>query len=603
MSPQSVLAAAGNGQATVSFAAPIANGGAPITGYTVVSNPSGITVNTTTSPATIVGLTNGIAYTFAVAAVNGFGFGPSAVSNSVTPGAGQTLSLGPVAFPVGVQGAEYPIQILSATGGTAPYTFTVGTGALPAGLALAGLAFGGTPASTPAPAGNAAFTIQVTDAVGNAVSAPASISIEPAGADLILSDGIVILTMTPGAVPAPASVTVRSSDIQQTLGYSVMQDPSASWLSVSGGGTAPGSFTIGLSPAAIGMGTGTYSSTVTVVCAAASPCAGTAKTVQVVLNVGAAGTTQPTPATPAMAPLGIQFRTPAGNPLGNPAGSFPVTDGPWQASVLPGAGWLSLTTAAGSAPGTVSFAVDPSTLAGNPAQVYQGVIQVVASDGSQTDDTVVLDMLAPGTSVKPELSTAGMVFVSGAGSQQMSIYAGSNFPLAYQAASSSSWLTVSPGAGMAMAGAPGQTVVSVNPAGLAPGVYVGGVSYAFASDAIRTVNVTMLVPDPVNPCDPTQLFATQVSLANNFQTAVGLPVEVAVNVVNGCGTPVTSAAISASFSNGDAPVVLSAVDNASGTFLGTWTPQAVGVQVAVTATAVGQNGGASAVITGKVTPY
>ena len=41
---------------------------------------------------------------------------------------------------------------------------------------------------------------------------------------------------------------------------------------------------------------------------------------------------------------------------------------------------------------------------------------------------------------------------------------------------------------------------------------------------LRTMNVTMLVPDPVNPCDPTQLVATQVGLANNFQTTVGLPV-------------------------------------------------------------------------------
>jgi YVTN family beta-propeller protein len=79
-------ATAGNAQATVSFTAPASNGGPVITGYTVISNPNGITATGTASPITVTGLVNGTAYTFTVTAANSLGSGAaSAASNSVTP--------------------------------------------------------------------------------------------------------------------------------------------------------------------------------------------------------------------------------------------------------------------------------------------------------------------------------------------------------------------------------------------------------------------------------------------------------------------------------------------------------------------------------------
>ncbi len=79
-------ATAGNAQATVTFTAPGSNGGSAITGYTVTSNPGGLTGTGSASPITVTGLTNGTAYTFTVTATNAIGTGPaSAASNSVTP--------------------------------------------------------------------------------------------------------------------------------------------------------------------------------------------------------------------------------------------------------------------------------------------------------------------------------------------------------------------------------------------------------------------------------------------------------------------------------------------------------------------------------------
>jgi murein DD-endopeptidase MepM/ murein hydrolase activator NlpD len=87
--PTNVLAGAGNASATVNWTAPAFNGGTPINTYTITASPGGITANAagTSTAATIVGLTNGTAYTFTVTAVNSVGASVSAPSNAVTPSA------------------------------------------------------------------------------------------------------------------------------------------------------------------------------------------------------------------------------------------------------------------------------------------------------------------------------------------------------------------------------------------------------------------------------------------------------------------------------------------------------------------------------------
>ena len=85
-------ATAGNAQASVSFTAPVSDGGSTITLYTATSSPGGFTgtLNQAGSGTiTITGLTNGTVYTFTVTATNATGTGAaSAASNSVTPHTG-----------------------------------------------------------------------------------------------------------------------------------------------------------------------------------------------------------------------------------------------------------------------------------------------------------------------------------------------------------------------------------------------------------------------------------------------------------------------------------------------------------------------------------
>ena len=92
LAPTGVSATAGNGSATVSWTAP-ANGGSPITSYTVTPFIAGVAQATTAvtgnppaTSATVSGLTNGISYTFTVTATNAVGTGAaSAPSAAVTP--------------------------------------------------------------------------------------------------------------------------------------------------------------------------------------------------------------------------------------------------------------------------------------------------------------------------------------------------------------------------------------------------------------------------------------------------------------------------------------------------------------------------------------
>ena len=110
-------ASAGNAQASVSFTAPVSNGGSTITSYTATSNPGNITKTLSQAGSgtiTVTGLTNGTAYTFTVTATNANGTGAaSAASNAVTP-----------TFECGMVLTIYHV----ASGGVAPVNKTVSYG-------------------------------------------------------------------------------------------------------------------------------------------------------------------------------------------------------------------------------------------------------------------------------------------------------------------------------------------------------------------------------------------------------------------------------------------------------------------------------------------
>ncbi|MFX7140668.1 putative Ig domain-containing protein, partial [Acinetobacter baumannii] len=70
-----------------------------------------------------------------------------------------TVALAPTNVPAGASGTAYS-QTLSASGGTAPYSYAVTAGALPAGVTLSS---NGMLAGTPTQSGSFHFSVTATD--------------------------------------------------------------------------------------------------------------------------------------------------------------------------------------------------------------------------------------------------------------------------------------------------------------------------------------------------------------------------------------------------------------------------------------------------------
>jgi uncharacterized protein (TIGR03437 family) len=342
--------------------------------------------------------------------------------------------------------------------------------------------------------------------------------------------------------------------------------------------------------------------------------------------------------TMALEPVGQQFQMSAMGAVGNPNGSVQVlvvggASATWSATVLPASSWLTLKSATGSstpaAPGTLLYAIDPAAAATLNAGTYYGRIRVTSGQATNSpfEFLVVLTVSAGGTQADPDPQPAGLLFVANGAatipSQSLMLYSGSVASTPYQAAaitpSGASWLTVTPTAGAASVSAPGHPTISVNAAGLAPGVYRGVVTYQFSAASLRSVNVTYIIPNatggvlpfiregsatlPRATCAATRVVATSVGLTSNFAQPVAWPVPMALLVTDDCGTAMGNANVDATFSTGDSPVSLRPDLTSVGRYTGTWIPRGTVSQVTISANAsVPGLLPARVQITGKVTP-
>ncbi|MBK7713275.1 MAG: fibronectin type III domain-containing protein [Bacteroidales bacterium] len=197
--PTTVTAIAGNAQATISFIAPVNNGGSSITGYTVTSTPGDLTASGSASPIVITGLTNGIAYTFTVIAKNASGNSlPSSVSNSVTP---STVPGAPAIGTVTGGNAQATVSFTApgSNGGSVITGYVVTSN--PGGFTASGTA---SPIIVTGLANGTSYTFTVVATNTNGNSLPSSVS----------------NSVTPSTIPgSPAIGTAIAGNAQATISF------------------------------------------------------------------------------------------------------------------------------------------------------------------------------------------------------------------------------------------------------------------------------------------------------------------------------------------------------------------------------------------------
>ncbi|WP_180977433.1 putative Ig domain-containing protein [Janthinobacterium sp. ROICE36] len=200
-----------------------AGGTAPYT-FSVSSGslPAGLSLNAATG---VVSGTTNVAgsFTFSLrASDSSTGAGaPFSATNSYTVSVGApTISVTPATLPAAIVATAYSQQ-LSASGGVAPYAYTVLSGSLPAGLTLSS---SGLLSGTPTAAGSFTLTVQAADAhlfTGTQsytlVVASATLSLTPASLPNPTAEAAYTATLTAAGGTAPYTYSVASGSLPAGL--------------------------------------------------------------------------------------------------------------------------------------------------------------------------------------------------------------------------------------------------------------------------------------------------------------------------------------------------------------------------------------------------
>ena len=297
----------------------------------------------------------------------------------------------------------------------------------------------------------------------------------------------------------------------------------------------------------------------------------------------------------------------------------------WQAEVLQGAEWLTLTMPTGRAMpdelGRLGLNANPGTL---PAGAYYGLVRVSAPAAANGPQYIgaVLNVAPAADPPTPDPSPQGLFFVGDPQqepppNQPLRVFVSSRQPVQFQASASTSdgvdWLRVEPQSGVSSTDNTAMLRVTVNPGMLKPGVYAGEVTLAFANRTIRTTNITLVAPGNgsaalpakgtrlAGSCIPTRLSLTQTGLVNNFSSPAAWPSPLIVRLADDCGAPVLNADVVSTFSSNDPPLPMALTNALVGLYSATWLPRGSGNVVVTTIASAPGLGIARAEIIGGVT--
>jgi len=295
----------------------------------------------------------------------------------------------------------------------------------------------------------------------------------------------------------------------------------------------------------------------------------------------------------------------------------------WQIGVnMPGGGdWLRLSPLSGTSDATQPLsALTPVTLQVDPGRLKAGVsvalLTISASGALNSPQTaiVLVNMLPRGTPPVAMINPLGLIFTAGSGTttalaQGITIASTGGQALQFLARTRTQagggWLSVTPEQGVLLSSAESVNLsVQANAMGLAPGVYFGTVTLSFGTGVTQEVAVALVV-SPVTAtsgspgvrpwtldlgpwtssaaCAPRRMVIVETKLGNRFSLQSGWPIPILVQAADDCGTTVSNATVTASFTSGDPPLVFQNLRN--GQYSATWVPARSG-SVGVTIRAV-----------------
>jgi alpha-tubulin suppressor-like RCC1 family protein len=222
--PTNAIGTAGNAQVNVNFAAPLVDGGSPITGYTVTASPGGASVSGPSSPILVTGLTNGTNYTFTVTATNSLGTGPASTpSAAVMPAAVPGAPTG-VTATAGNGQASVSFTAPASNGGVdiTGYTVTASPGGPSVSSAASPVLMTGLTNGTAY-----TFTVTATNSIGTGPASTASSAV------------------TPSALPgAPTNVTGVASNGKVSVGFTAPSSDGGATITSYTVTTSPGGTTV-----------------------------------------------------------------------------------------------------------------------------------------------------------------------------------------------------------------------------------------------------------------------------------------------------------------------------------------------------------------------
>jgi hypothetical protein len=478
----------------------------------------------------------------------------SSGGNGSTP----ALTIGTTSLLGGTAGTAYT-QALSASGGTAPYAWSIASGSLPAGLSLAG----GTISGTPTTAGTSSFTVQVADSASHTATAALGITIAAAPPVAALSalscatgslssngSTTCALTVTAGAPSGGASVSLSSNCSPLTVPSSVTV--------ASGATTATFTATTGtVSASQTGVITATYSSA--------------SKTASISLTASA-----PAPALSSLS-CGASSLASGGSTTCTVALTAAATSG---ASVALSSNSTLLTVPASV---TVASGANSATFTATAGTISSGATATITGTYSGVSKTASISLTAPASAPALSSLSCGASSLASGGSTTCTVAltaaATSGTPVSF--ASNSSLLTV-PASVTVASGASSATFTA------AAGTISSGATATITgtySGVSKTASISLTAPAsaPASARVLSSLSCGASSLASGGSTTCTVALSTAA-------TSGTSVSLS---SNSSLLTVPASVTVASGASSATFTAAAGTITTAATATITGTYSGAS----------